>query len=266
MSKLYQLRQSTKKECGIIPGRTRQEFTILLESGDLGAAWPERNAMLHEAGYWLRFLEEKRKPPFKPIIHTTFNREACPSCQACKPSRISVQDFSPTQAHAELLQDTKLKISITSTPDAAEHLPLANAYQGERHHGDNSNVEEFWNIRHRFTECMEFRSDQGKLVAGLLFQRKQDIAVGDYYYYDIDGPDTPRKISLYIKLALLNHLRSTDTKYLYMGNWTAEPSPLTPKARLNGMEILERGNVWRRLSSKERKSAMHDYYKKFAPE
>ncbi len=256
----------TIEACSIIEGQERQKETLILRN-TTPVFWQENNSGYLEDGYWLRM--------FFPVqtndnigLTLEYNKEACATCNACKPSRIQIANFCPTESQKELISSTNLTVSFPAEPNPIEHRSLAFRYTNSRHPVldlDEHDSYVYWHLRQSLSACMEFRNPDKELVAAILFQISDKAVAGDYYYYDTSKLNEYRNLSLYLKLQLVMHLKNTAAEFLYMGAWTETPSKLTPKARLKGLEILEDG-TWKPLSKKQRGHAMSEYFKNFPPE
>ena len=264
MTRNYQSYMTASRDCDIIPGRERQESFIHLENKtDLGH-WTEINAMFLERGYWMRFLLDYDEDKRRHILHTTYNKAACGNCQSCKPSRINLGVFDLTSQQQDLISEIPLLMNAPKHVNAEEHIDLASRYQLTRHATDSNKdgMRQYWSVKKRISNCLEFRDETGTLVAGVLYQQTGPAAAGDLCYYDMDRIQHYPKLPLYLKLQMALHLKSQNIEYMYLGAWTQEPSAYSPKARLRGFEIFE-DEQWQPLSSKERKTSMAAYFKQF---
>ncbi|MBU0800080.1 MAG: hypothetical protein KKA05_03670 [Alphaproteobacteria bacterium] len=225
--------------CRILPGRQRQDLSAI-PHGPVSAA---DNARLTRAGF------------DKSFTLAAYFKQACGTCNACKPARIVVNDYHQTRSDRQVINRNRdLIVNITATPDEAAHQALFLRNFADRHENAYDTFQQL-TIRHSFRVAamlkhpmvsnmvMEVRTrESGQLLGASIFDDCGDGLKGHYYYYE-PGLPAARSMGTFMVLQMIEQARLAGKDYLYLGALTREPSKISYKARFQPLEILE-GSQW----------------------
>jgi arginine-tRNA-protein transferase len=232
----YTLSLTEPHPCNIIPGRTQRE-QIMTRNAPLS---PEFNSVAYAQGY-LRTA-------------STYRRDHCDACQACKPARWLLDEFNYSASQRHIMNKNRdITYSVTKNYVMDEHINLFRRYFNERHarHSDIGTtvmMNERRNIATLISlyGMIEFRDSSKKLVGGVLFDWASDALIASHTYYD-PQLSKERSLGTYMLLVMAEHAKRFDMKYLYLGSLTTEPSSLAYKSRFRPLEVMERDGTWARL-------------------
>ncbi len=219
--------------CPYLPDRVeRKLFTRL--SGPYAA---EVNSTLSRAGF-------RRS-------HDIAYRPVCPTCTACVPVRIVVDDFTPTRSQRRVSRlNDDLVVTDAPTVATSEQFRLFSRYQASRH-GDSDmarmSMTDFAAMideGRADTILREARDHAGRLIACILIDRLGDGYSAVYSFYD--AALDRRSLGTFMILALIEQARAAGAPYVYLGYWIAQSRKMAYKARFHPLEALG-CDGWRRL-------------------
>lgn len=243
--------------CPYLPDRMARMPLRYPADGELSAK--EFDARLSEG--------DRRTGPF-------LYRASCPTCRACEPIRLVVNEFHPNQTQRRVWRKgtESLQTSVGPARVSAERVALFNAHRNERglSRGDcdideagyaaflaETCVETFeiqYRIRsgtpHRAfpTARSSFPTESEQLVAVAICDQGRESLSAVYCYYDPDAAYlSPGVFSILTQIELC---RARALCYLYLGLYIAESPHMNYKARYLPHERLIEGE-WRRFEKHE---------------
>jgi arginine-tRNA-protein transferase len=183
--------------------------------------------------------------------HNIAYSPVCPGCQACIPIRIVCDRFQPDRTQRRVGRDNAdLTAQETSARATAEQFNLFQRYQQARHNDGDMASMGFYDYRAMIedtpitTHVVEFRDNDGRLVAACLTDRLSDGLSAVYSFYD---PDMERSsLGTYAVLWLVQRALQLDLPFVYLGYWVPQSRKMAYKARFRPSEILTGGH-WREL-------------------
>jgi leucyl-tRNA---protein transferase len=224
---------SAPSPCPYLAGR--MERRIFADLG--GAAAAAHYDLLSEAGF-------RRSLGFA-------YRPACPGCNACVPVRIPVANFAVHKAWRRVLA-RNADLTAQSRPARAtiEQFELFARYQQGRH-GDGEMAQMDFADYRTMVEIgahgsliVEFRDQDGRLVAASLIDRLARGFSAVYTFFDPDQPQ--RSLGSYAILWMVEEARRHGLGHVYLGYWIAQSRKMAYKARFRPLEALTRDG-WRLL-------------------
>lgn len=182
-------------------------------------------------------------------------RPACPSCQACVPLRVPVDDFRPQRAQRRTWERNR-DLLVRERPPGfdAEHYALYSRYIAGRHPsgGMEGTTPDAY---------LEFIAGQGietRLIEFLAAGRCVAVAVTDVLtdalsavYTFFDTAQDRRSLGVYAVLWQIEAARSLGKKWLYLGYWIEECRKMSYKIAYCPHERLLDGH-WRRFDGQGR--------------
>jgi arginyl-tRNA--protein-N-Asp/Glu arginylyltransferase len=229
---LQQFFRSGPMPCPYLPGRVeRKLFTRL--NGPYAA---EVNSTLSRAGF-------RRS-------HDIVYRPVCPTCSACVPVRIAVEEFEPTRSQKRVLRmNEDLRLDQAPAIATSEQYRLFATYQASRH-GDSdmarmamADFAAMVDEGRADTSLVEARDAGGRLVACMLTDRLGDGWSAVYSFYD--AALERRSLGTYMILGLIARARAEGLPYVYLGYWISQSRKMAYKARFRPLEALGRDGWYR---------------------
>lgn len=176
-------------------------------------------------------------------------RPECPSCSACIPLRIPVQQFRPDRQQRRTLQRNQdIVINIEEVRVFEEHYQLYLRYLRARHPGDVKSDETLADFE-RFiqsgwssgTQLMELRHGDGTLLAVAMLDMTRVAMSAVYTWY---APEVPqRSLGTLSVLMQIRLAAEWGMAWLYLGYWISACRKMAYKNRFLPAEILRDG-VW----------------------
>ena len=171
---------------------------------------------------------------------------ACPECEACIPTRISVTHFKADRTMRRVIYRNADLVRTFVPPRATdEHYSLFSNYQKNRHEtGDmvQMSSEDFRSMVEDSpinTFLTEFRTCDGTLKAACLTDKMDDGLSAVYSYFSSEDPR--RSLGIYIVLSLIDYARTLALPYVYLGYWVAESRKMSYKTRFSALEGYRSG-------------------------
>lgn len=219
--------------CPYIPGRVERKLVTELSGPDAAGLY-ER---LSRAGF-------RRS-------HGLAYRPACPDCDACVPVRIVTGSFAPGRSFKRIRRrNADLTAADVGPLATAEQYRLFLRYQRSRHGGGDMSSMSFADYRAMVEDTpvdsrlIEYRDDQGALVAGMLADRLAGSLSAVYSFFD---PALERRsLGTYMVLRLVEAARALRVPHVYLGYWIDESERMTYKTRFRPLERLG-ADGWVRL-------------------
>jgi arginine-tRNA-protein transferase len=190
--------------------------------------------------------------------HNIAYAPVCPSCQACVPIRIRVEDFRPERTLKRVLAANAATEGFEVPPRAtAEQFQLFQRYQKARHGDGDMAAMSFYDYRAMVedtpieTLVIEFRDLDDRLIAACLTDRLSDGLSAVYSFFQ---PGLERRsLGTFSILWMIERARTLGLPYVYLGYWVPDSPKMAYKARFRPVEILS-GGIWRVLTDAESES------------
>lgn len=174
-------------------------------------------------------------------------RPACPQCNACKPIRVVVDDFSPSKTQQRIIKANQdVIISSTSAEATLEQYALFQHYLSSRHEDGqmaSMSYEEFNAMITNSpiaTSLLEFRSIEDDELLGCMltdFQRDGLSAV-----YSFFAPHLPKKsLGVFMILHLIEMAKARNLPYLYLGYYIKNSPKMSYKTNYRPYQIFSDG-------------------------
>ena len=183
-----------------------------------------------------------------------FYRPQCPSCDACKSSRILAFDIDlKKKRYKRLLNKTSdFSISLASASFSQEHYSLYERYINTRHKGGDmyppseKQYQGFLVSAHEYSQFLEIRDSQQKLIACTAVDILNDGLSAIYTYFDPDYDSlSPGTLAV---LLLCSLARQRNLEYVYLGYWVKSCQKMQYKAQFKPLEIFN-GENWQLLNN-----------------
>jgi len=177
-------------------------------------------------------------------------RPRCPTCDACIPIRIPVDDFSPSRGQRRVWKRNQdLTISAVPAEYNHEHFKLYQRYMRARHAGggmDNPEPEKYseFLINPYIDACFyEFRHECQLLAVAAV----DTLANGMSAVYTFFEPaEAARSLGSMAILWQIEEARRCQIPYVYLGYWIKECQKMVYKEKYRPFEVFRDG-VWQRL-------------------
>jgi len=172
----------------------------------------------------------------------------CAGCRACQPIRVPVARFRPSKSQRRCYRrNADLAVCIGPPIPTSEKYELYARYIREWHgRADGAEYDEFVSFLYDSpVESMEFcyRDDDGRLLAVGICDVSARTLSSVYHYFD--PRDARRGLGIYGALREIEHARSREIAYYYLGYWIDGCRPMEYKSVLRPFEILWPDQVWR---------------------
>ncbi|MEA2755963.1 MAG: leucyl-tRNA---protein transferase [Aliidongia sp.] len=227
--------QTREHPCPYIPGQIEQRLVTGLEIADSSALYSE----LSRVGF-------RRS-------HNLAYRPACRACSACKPVRIDAAGFVASRSIRRLDQiNADLSVCDSEPIATPEQYRLFTRYQQARHGDSEMAGMSFAEFRMMIegspieTILASLRDRAGTLVATCLTDVLDDGVSAVYSYFEPGLPK--RSLGTFLVRQLVNRVRRTDRRYVYLGYWIAQNPKMGYKTRFRPLEALGPGG-WVLLDS-----------------
>lgn len=179
-------------------------------------------------------------------------RPRCPTCHACVPCRIPVNDFQPDRSQRRCLAGNAGLAIVDSEPGYTdERFDLYQRYLHGRHLGggmddaDADDFEQFLYAPWSNTRFIEMRAGQTLLGVAVTDQCTDSLSA---VYTFFDPREQRRGLGTRAILAQIDMARRTRRSYLYLGFWIHGHPKMDYKRRFRPLEILKQGQ-WRDFAS-----------------
>ena len=175
--------------------------------------------------------------------HNLAYRPACPTCSACIPVRIAATDFDMTKSFRRVLSaNSDLTADDTDAIATVEQYRLFSAYQRSRHEGGDMSGMAYNDYRAMVEDTpvtsrtVEFRDEDGTLVAVMLMDRMEDSLSAVYSFFD--GSLARRSLGTFMILWMVEYALALGLPYVYLGYWIEGSDKMAYKARFQPLEVL----------------------------
>ena len=162
-------------------------------------------------------------------------RTDCPSCVACEPIRIPVQDFSPSKSQRRILRsNSELRIEQSRASFSFEKLDLYNKHKKLRGLSKKeSNMDQQGYQRWFLESCLNTQElryyYQDQLIGvSILDIGEQDIS-SVYFFFDPEYSE--RSLGTFSALYEIQQMKAQKMRYYYLGLFVENCSHLSYKSR-----------------------------------
>ncbi len=178
-------------------------------------------------------------------------RPKCPTCSACKSSRVVVDDFKFSRRFKRILKkNSDLNIELVDAEFFEEHYQLYDRYISTRHaDGDMypptpDHYRDFLVSDLECSKLMEIRDPDGKLVGASAIDLLLTGPSAIYTYFDPDLSD--RSIGAFAILKLIELSSNNNLPFVYLGYWIENCSKMSYKSEYQPLEIFTE-NQWQKF-------------------
>lgn len=175
--------------------------------------------------------------------HNLAYRPACPTCNACIPARIAARDFEMTRSFRRVMAtNSDVTVDDMDAIATVEQYRLFSAYQQARHEGGDMSGMAFNDYRSMVEDTpvksrtVEFRDDEGNLLAVMLMDRMEDSLSAVYSFFD--GNMGRRSLGTFMILWMVEYARTLGLPYVYLGYWINGSDKMAYKDRFQPLEVL----------------------------
>lgn len=175
--------------------------------------------------------------------HNLAYRPACPTCNACIPARIAARDFEMTRSFRRVMTtNSDVTVDDMDVIATVEQYRLFSAYQQARHEGGDMSGMAFNDYRSMVEDTpvksrtVEFRDDEGNLLAVMLMDRMEDSLSAVYSFFDVIMGR--RSLGTFMILWMVEYARTLGLPYVYLGYWINGSDKMAYKARFQPLEVL----------------------------
>lgn len=173
--------------------------------------------------------------------HHIVYKPACRGCAACIPVRIRAGQFQMNQSWRRILRrNSDVKATRLGKHITDEQYHLFRRYVTARHaDGDMARM----NRRDYAamvvsspveTELVEFRTEDGQLVASCIMDQMRDGLSAVYSFFD--PAESKRSLGTYMVLWMIEAARRHNLDYVYLGFWIKDSPKMTYKGRFRPLE------------------------------
>ena len=164
-----------------------------------------------------------------------FYKTECPSCNACEPIRVPVQQFHPSKSQRRVLrknEDITMRMDVAHC--TAEKLALYNKHKLQRNLAKNEAKMGTTGYNHWFSNtCVDSREFQYFLGDQLIGVSILDFGLQDissvYFFFDPDFEE--RSLGTFSALFEIDWMKQQGMRHYYLGLYVAKCSRLNYKAR-----------------------------------
>ncbi len=181
-----------------------------------------------------------------------FYRPQCPSCDACKSSRIRASEINLNKKRFKRLLNKSSTLSINLVPAkfSEEHYSLYENYIKIRHKdGDmypptENQYKGFLLSNNTYSQFLEIRDSDDLLIACTAVDILHDGLSAIYTYFNVDYESLSPGTLAVLLLCVIAKQRSLD--YVYLGYWVKDCQKMNYKAQFKPIEIFN-GDIWQSL-------------------
>ena len=170
-----------------------------------------------------------------------------------------VDEFQATVSQKRVMRVNRdIRVKMMAAKATTDQFQLFSRYQDVRHTGGDMATMDYYDYQALIEETpvdsllVEFRNDEGVLIAGCLVDRMSDGLSAVYSFFD---PELNRRsLGTYMILWLMERARELDLSYVYLGYWISESQKMAYKEKFQPLELYT-SNGWRRFTSADRQAA-----------
>ncbi|GGY52268.1 arginyltransferase [Parvularcula lutaonensis] len=228
-------------DCPYLEGRKEKKiFTFL--GGDRA---PEVNSLLSRRGF-----RRSQNIAYLP---------ACDGCNACRAVRIVAEGFDDDRYKRVFRKNADLTRKMTPATVTTEQFSVLRGYLDARHDGGgmtDMTVLDYQQMVEQTpvdTFVLEYRNEEGKLLACALSDRLEDGLSMVYSFFEPD--ESKRSLGTFMIADHVRLARELGLPYVYLGYWVQGSPKMDYKRKFEPLEILGRDGwtVMRRQPPQKRK-------------
>ena len=183
---------------------------------------------------------------FRRTQHISY-KPACPNCNACKPIRVRVRDFTWKTSFRRIKNRNRDLIGEWKEAKVTkEQFKLFQTYQDSRHNGGDMGLMDFVDFGEMVehspieTKLLEYRkASSGELVAVMLVDIQNNGFSAVYSFFDDREPN--RSLGTFLVLSLISEASVDGLDYIYLGYCIENSPKMSYKTRFSPAEILTSG-------------------------
>jgi len=172
-------------------------------------------------------------------------RPSCPTCSACIPVRIPVNEFKPKRTHKRIWKANRdIDVNMLGAEYRQDQHDLYNKYIQARHpeggmnDPDPEKYMEFLTSEWSVTRFLEFRLD-GQLLAVAVVDQLEDGFSAVYTFFDPDL--SKRSLGTLGILWSIEFTRELEFDWLYLGYWIQECPKMSYKSQFQPLQQFIQG-------------------------
>lgn len=177
-------------------------------------------------------------------------RPRCLGCEACRPARIPVAEFSPSRSQRRAQkQNQDLTVKRLPARFDEQHYALYRRYLNARHAEGGMNSDdparymEFLASRWMDTEFIEFRHGERLVMVAVVDSLKNGLSA----VYTFFAPDESRRsLGTHAVLWQIEEARRRALPHVYLGYWIEECPQMAYKKNFRPLEVYRHGS-WQRF-------------------
>lgn len=173
-------------------------------------------------------------------------RPSCPTCSACIPVRIPVNEFTPKRTHKRIWNlNRDIEVNMLGAEYRQEQHDLYNKYIQARHpeggmnDPDPNKYMEFLTSEWSVTRFLEFRLDKQLLAVAVVDQLEDGFSA---VYTFFDPEQTKRSLGTLGILWSIEFTRELNFDWLYLGYWIEECPKMSYKSRFQPLQQFKQGH------------------------
>ena len=178
---------------------------------------------------------------------TLVYRPACPSCAACIPVRVRVNDFIWSKGFKRNLKlNDDLIGELRPAATSQEQFELFQSYQQSRHDGgemshmSRNDYDDMITRSPINSRLLEYRERNSGKLLGVMFSDMQNDGFSAVYSF-FDQAEAKRSLGKYMILDLIKRTKAGCKHYVYLGYWIAESRKMAYKTSYKPCEIFTNG-------------------------
>ena len=210
----------------------------------------DRNAILEHFGssgptdYSIRLNHSLTLVGFRRSQDIAY-RPACENCQECKSVRVPVVLFNRTKSQNRIFNKNQdLIIEIKPNIATEEQFELLKIYIDDRHDdGGMSSItmDEYRDMVESSlinTNIIEYRQEDGKLIAAALTDQMSDSLSMVYSFFDVSKNMNKRSLGVFMVLSHIELAIAKGFDHVYLGYWVKNSPKMSYKANFKPFEVL----------------------------
>lgn len=187
---------------------------------------------------------------------TFFYQNHCPGCNACRPIRVPVREFTPSKSQRRVLRrNDDVEVEVVPNVFDREVFELYCRYQEERHGRDETSGESGFR---RFlcdsavpTVQMHYRAGERLLGVGWVDELSDGLSS---VYFVYDPQESRRSLGTFSVLKEIERANTLGMRWHHLGFYVKDSRKMSYKASFYPHELLIDGK-WIRQKKKSRASA-----------
>ncbi|MDG2321544.1 MAG: arginyltransferase [Rhodospirillaceae bacterium] len=175
--------------------------------------------------------------------HSIAYAPACPGCKACVPVRVDVKNFERRRSLARIWKrNAHITTHVVPARATSEQFELFTEYQHSRHSSSDMANMGFYEYSAMIedspieTYLVEYRTPQSDLVGVCLTDQTDDGLSAVYSFFSSEPEHSG--LGNFVVLWLIDHARTLNLPYVYLGYWIAESPKMAYKTRFQPLEEL----------------------------